>query len=259
MFVSNTICVSFQIYTSILNTHIVMEPLDLCCDTWIFGILWWSFLGFGIEDDEKSMETDTERPGTSTAESTTIKTEPEETEVEKVDLDFEMEDLDLEMEDLILELLGGCNFIGGSSDLFPKLYCDDLGRGAPDFVGNLSDIDSMCCYEFELFVGYPMVLCTQARVQKHRRVQIFSKIQDDLNAVEAQIKAALSGIPYSLQRLKEIALHGNPKTHEERGRIYGLNDLRRLAWDICDLNTSDFDLFKTGEFYLWKKMPEMCY
>ena len=101
----------------------------------------------------------------------------------------------------------------------------------------------------------------QACGQKLTKEQTIAKIHDELNAVEAQIKAALSEISCSLQRLKEIALHDDPKTQVEyidllieterteakpgwQGRIKGLNDLRQQAQDICDIDKGKFDPFK---------------
>ena len=101
----------------------------------------------------------------------------------------------------------------------------------------------------------------QACGQKLTKEQTINKIHDELNAVEAQIKAALSEISCSLQRLRKIALHGDPKTQVEyidllieterteakpgwQGRIKGLNDLRQQAQDICDIETGEYDPFK---------------
>ena len=101
----------------------------------------------------------------------------------------------------------------------------------------------------------------QACGQKLTTEQTVNKIQDELNAVEAHIKAALSKISCSLQRLKEIALHDDPKTQVEyidllieteraeanpgwQGRINGLHVLRQQAQDICDIDKGEYDPFK---------------
>ena len=114
----------------------------------------------------------------------------------------------------------------------------------------------MTCTKDEIKARYEkacgQILTTEQAVQK---------IQDELNAVEAEIKAALSEISCSLQRLKEIALHDDPKTQVEyidllieterteakpgwQGRIKGLNDLRQQAQDICDIDKGEYDPFK---------------
>ena len=173
-----------------------------------------------------------------------------------------------------------CNFtchkncaFGNDSD---KMRCI-----AMDWGGDCKQCQGNCRWDMHRNLPYIyeekeiFVTCTKDEIkaryekacgEKLTKQQTINKIRDELNAVETQIKAALSDISCSLRRLKVIALHYDPKTQVEyidilieterteanpgwQGRIEGLNDLKQQAQDICDIDKGkyeydDYDPFK---------------
>ena len=114
------------------------------------------------------------------------------------------------------------------------------------------------------------VICTKEEIKarykeayghRHSRDLVVKKIQAELDAVKALIKASLLQITCSLQRLKETSLHGDLNTRVEyldlllqtetseakpgwQERVERLKDLLQQAQDICDIDTGVYDPFK---------------
>ena len=101
----------------------------------------------------------------------------------------------------------------------------------------------------------------EASGKKLTTEQIFQKVQEDLGAIEAQIKANMSEIAISLKRLQDIALKNNPMSQIEyidiliesemnekrpgwQERLRGLRDLRQQAQYIYEIYLGDYDPFK---------------
>ena len=100
----------------------------------------------------------------------------------------------------------------------------------------------------------------KAEGEKMNKEQVITKVQDDIDAVEAQIKANLSEITVSLERLNEIALRTNhlsqleyldlliqsEKDQGKRGwkkRVQGLQVFRDKAQALYNIAQGKYDPF----------------
>ena len=100
----------------------------------------------------------------------------------------------------------------------------------------------------------------KATGEKLSKEQVIAKVQDDLDAVEAQIKANLSEITVSLERLNEIALRTNHlsqleyldlliQSEKDQGkpgwkkRVQGLQVFRDKAQALYDIAQGKYDPF----------------
>ena len=105
--------------------------------------------------------------------------------------------------------------------------------------------------------------------------QVFRKVQEDLEAIEAEIKADLSEISESLQKLHHIALKNNPMSQIEyldilieserseanpgwQERVRGLQDLRQQAQNIYDIHQGEYDPFKAYREEAIRARQEGC-
>ena len=102
----------------------------------------------------------------------------------------------------------------------------------------------------------------EASGKKLTAEQVYQKVHEELEGIEAQIKANMSEISTSLNRLQEIALKNNPMSQIEyldiliesemneatpgwQERLKGLRDIRQQAQNIYDISQGEYDPFKT--------------
>ena len=115
----------------------------------------------------------------------------------------------------------------------------------------------------------------EASGKKLTAEQVYDKVKEELEAIETQIKANMSEISRSLNRLQEIALKNNPMSQIEyldiliesenneatpgwQERLKGLRDLRQQAQNIYDISQGEYDPFKTYREQAEKARREGC-
>ena len=115
----------------------------------------------------------------------------------------------------------------------------------------------------------------EASGKKLTAEQIYRKVREDLDAIEAEIKADLSEISESLNKLQHIALKNNPMSQIEyldiliesetteaapgwQERVRGLRDLRQQAQNIYDIHQGEYDPFKAYREEAIRARQEGC-
>ena len=105
--------------------------------------------------------------------------------------------------------------------------------------------------------------------------QVYQKVHEELEAIETEIKAMMSMISTSLNRLQEIALKNNPMSQIEyldilieseineatpgwQERLKVLRDFRQQAQNIYDISQGEYDPFKTYREQAEKARHEGC-